>query len=137
MFIAYASAPGRTASDIGDKSGPYAAALAAQLARPGLDHLNLFQNVKEAVLTSTGGAQQPWESNGLGRRVYLTGRPPQAAVQERLSDAAREWSRVDKTSIAELETFLSRHASSAEADYARARLATLKKQQADLAHQAA
>jgi uncharacterized caspase-like protein len=29
MFIAYASAPGRTASDRGDKSGPYAAALAA------------------------------------------------------------------------------------------------------------
>jgi uncharacterized caspase-like protein len=26
MFIAYASAPGRTASDMGDKSGPYAAA---------------------------------------------------------------------------------------------------------------
>jgi outer membrane protein OmpA-like peptidoglycan-associated protein len=42
---------------------------------PGLDHLNLFQNVKEAVLTASGGAQQPWESNGLGRRVYLTGRP--------------------------------------------------------------
>jgi uncharacterized caspase-like protein len=68
MFIAYASAPGRTASDMGDKSGPYAAALAAELGHPGLDHLNLFQNVKEAVLTATGGAQQPWESNGLGRR---------------------------------------------------------------------
>src|SRR5262245_20258770 len=56
MFIAYASAPGRTASDKGDKSGPYAAAPAAELAHPGLDHLNLFQNVKEAVLTATGGA---------------------------------------------------------------------------------
>jgi uncharacterized caspase-like protein len=42
MFIAYASAPGHTASDIGEKSGPYAAALAAELAHPGLDHLNLF-----------------------------------------------------------------------------------------------
>jgi len=49
MFIAYASAPGRTASDRGDKSGPYAAALAAELSKPGLDHLNLFQNVKETV----------------------------------------------------------------------------------------
>jgi uncharacterized caspase-like protein len=63
MFIAYASAPGRTASDLGEKSGPYAAALASELGKPGLDHLNLFQNVKEAVLVSTGG-QQPWESNG-------------------------------------------------------------------------
>jgi len=73
MFIAYASAPGRTASDRGAKSGPYAAALAAELGKSGLDHLNLFQNVKEAVLASTGEVQQPSESNGLARRVYLTG----------------------------------------------------------------
>src|SRR6516225_96722 len=50
MFIAYASAPGHTASDRGEGSGPYAAALVAELAKPGLDHLNLFQNVKERVL---------------------------------------------------------------------------------------
>ena len=72
MFVAYATTPGRTASDRGVKSGPYAAALAAELAKPGLDHLNLFQNVKESVLVATGGAQQPWESNGLSRRVYLS-----------------------------------------------------------------
>jgi formylglycine-generating enzyme required for sulfatase activity len=143
MFIAYASAPGRTASDRGDGSGPYAAALATEFAHPGLDHLNLFQNVKENVLAATGGAQQPWESNGLGRRVYLTGPPkkdesrPQLDTPDQLSDASREWSRVDKTSIAELETFLSRHGSSVEADYARARLAPLKKQQADIVAQAA
>jgi len=36
MFIAYASAPvGRTASDRGEKSGLYAAALAAELGKPG------------------------------------------------------------------------------------------------------
>ncbi len=75
FFVAYASAPGRTASDRGDASGPYAAALAKELNRRGLDHLNLFQNVKEAVITTTGGVQHPWESNGLTRRVYLTGEP--------------------------------------------------------------
>ena len=75
FFVAYASAPGRTASDRGDKSGPYAAALATELTRQGLDHLNLFQNVKESVIASTGGSQHPWESNGLTRRVYLTGEP--------------------------------------------------------------
>ena len=42
MFIAYAAAPGRTASDRGDGSGPYASALAAELGTPGLDHLQLF-----------------------------------------------------------------------------------------------
>jgi len=34
---------GHGAADKGDKSGPYAAALAAELGHPGLDHLNLFQ----------------------------------------------------------------------------------------------
>jgi Bacterial extracellular solute-binding proteins, family 5 Middle/Caspase domain len=130
MFIAYASAPGRTASDQGERSGPYAAALAAELARPGLDHLNLFQNVKEAVLVSTGGAQQPWESNGLGRRVYLTGQPRlEPPLQSPpIADAAREWALVDKSSLIELETFLRRHGSSSEADYARARVANLTKE---------
>jgi Caspase domain len=79
FFVAYASAPGRTASDRGAASGPYAAALAKELAHQGLDHLNLFQNVKEIVIASTGGSQQPWESNGLTRRVYLTGEPTMPA----------------------------------------------------------
>src|SRR5262249_8105659 len=66
-FIAYSAAPGSSASDRGERSGPYAAALAAEIRdKPGLDHLNLFQNVKESVLTSSG--QQPWVSDGLSRR---------------------------------------------------------------------
>jgi hypothetical protein len=88
MFIAFASAPGRAASDRGEGSGPYAAALAAELGKPGLDHLNLFQNVKEAVLAATGGAQQPWESNGLGRRVYLTGPAQTSDATSQISNAA-------------------------------------------------
>ncbi len=79
FFVAYASAPGRTASDRGERSGPYAAALVQELNRQGLDHLNLFQNVKESVIAATGGAQHPWESNGLTRRVYLTGEPTMPA----------------------------------------------------------
>ena len=112
MFIAYASAPGRTASDRGEKSGPYAAALVAELAKPGLDHLNLFQNVKEAVLNTTGGAQQPWESNGLGRRVYLTGAPTPVVGDpgsQLLNEAGRVWQWVKETKdTGELEAFVHR-----------------------------
>jgi hypothetical protein len=79
LFCSLLSAPGRTASDRGATSGPYAAALVKELGRQGLDHLNLFQNVKEVVIASTGGSQQPWESNGLTRRVYLTGEPTMPA----------------------------------------------------------
>ncbi|MFZ4806323.1 MAG: caspase family protein [Hyphomicrobiaceae bacterium] len=137
MFIAYASAPGKTASDRGARSGPYAAALAAELAKSGLDHLNLFQNVKETVLASTGGVQQPWESNGLGRRVYLTG-PPQAApaaappppTQPPMSEAAQAWvATKDTTSIAVLEAFERQYSTSAFAGMARARIGELQRQQ--------
>ena len=102
FFVAYASAPGRTASDRGERSGPYAAALASELTRQGLDHLNLFQNVKEAVIASTGGSQNPWESNGLTRRVYLTGEPTTPA------DMAL-WETVSKSSdVPALQGYLGR-----------------------------
>jgi uncharacterized caspase-like protein len=141
MFIAYASAPGHTASDKGDKGGPYATALAAELLRPGLDHLNLFQNVKEAVLASTGAAQQPWESNGIGRRVYFTGPlskpggPAQSstsAQSPQISEAERTWSEVkDTKSTAVLEAFVERYKDTIYAELGWARLGELKKQQAE------
>src|SRR5262249_40131935 len=134
MFIAYASAPGHTASDRGEGSGPYAAALAAELGTPGLDHLNLFQNVKERVLASTGGAQQPWESNGLGRRIFLTGqaKTPDAlpAAQLRSNEAERAWAAAkDTSSVAALEAFIGRFKNTYYADLAQLRIEELKKQQ--------
>jgi hypothetical protein len=79
MFIAFATAPGRTASDGGADGGPYAAALAAELQKTSVDHLSFFQNVKESVIAATSNRQKPWESNGLSRRVYLTGKPQPGA----------------------------------------------------------
>jgi uncharacterized caspase-like protein len=125
MFIAYASAPGRTASDMGDKSGPYAAALAVELAHPGLDHLNLFQNIKEAVLTATGGAQQPWESNGLRQRVYLTGEPTTPA------DMAL-WSSVNKSDdVPALQRYLERFPNGLYANTARLMITRLTREAAE------
>ena len=58
--------------------------------------------------------------------VYLAGaeapKPPSA-----MTETAREWERVDKTNSVELETFVRRHGSSSEADYARATIEDLKK----------
>jgi Caspase domain len=132
IFIAYSTSPGRTASDRGDKSGPYAAALAAELLRPGLDHLNLFQNVKETVLASTAGVQQPWESNGLGRRVYLT---EQAKLDQglapRLVEAAEAWNLTkDAKEIGVLEAFARRYNETLYAEMARSRIEALQKQTA-------
>ena len=76
-FIAFSTSPNAAASDIGEDSGPYAQALASELIRPGQDHLTLFQNVKERVISATGNTQWPWESNGL-LRFYFAGKsiPP-------------------------------------------------------------
>ena len=132
MFVAYASSPGRTASDRGDKSGVYAAALAAELLRPGLDHLNLFQNVKESVLASTSGMQQPWESNGLSRRIYLTGQPRlDPALVPRLSEASEVWDRTkDTKEISVLEAFAVRYKDTLYAGLARSRIEALQRRAA-------
>jgi hypothetical protein len=129
LFIAFASAPGETASDQGEKSGPYAAALAAELMKPGLDHLNLFQNVKESVLASTGGVQHPWESNGLTRRVYLDRQPKIEVVNSAgLSEPAEAWDKVkDSKDLAVLEAFAAHYKETFYADMARARIEALRK----------
>ncbi len=72
MLIAFSTDPGETATDEGSRSGPYAAALAAELTKPGQDHLDLFQNVKETVYQTTR-AQVPWTRDGMLQRIYLGG----------------------------------------------------------------
>ena len=134
MFIAYATAPGHTASDRGEVSGPYAAALVSELEKPGLDHLNLFQNVKEAVLAKTGGAQQPWESNGLARRIYLTGQPesmPQLGTTS-ASEVERAWSAIrESQNPLVFEAFNKQFPGTVYAALAGERIAMLKRQADD------
>lgn len=133
MFIAYATGPGKTALDSGAGSGPYAAALAAEIDRGGLDHLNLFQNVKERVLTATRGVQQPWESNGLGRRVYFAGLPATPVASDaspqrdpRVAAAEAEWLPLSESRDREaLEAYALRHGGTVQAQLARERVASI------------
>jgi uncharacterized caspase-like protein len=77
FFIATSTGPNTSAmDDPHQSSGPYARALAIQLRNPGLDHLSLFQNVKEAVAATTSPPQYPTETNDLRRRIYLNPAPP-------------------------------------------------------------
>ncbi|MEZ5842393.1 MAG: TRAP transporter substrate-binding protein DctP [Hyphomicrobiaceae bacterium] len=70
MVVAFASAAGAAASDDGTRGGPYSNALAREIVRP-LYHLDIFQNIREAVFRATGGKQKPWELNGMAHRVCL------------------------------------------------------------------
>jgi hypothetical protein len=101
-----------------------------------VDHLSLFQNVNETVYAASGGAQQPWESNGLVRRAYLTGQPVSEAqahapaTSPRLSEAAEAWSLIKvATVISALEAYSARFKDTFYAELARQRIEDLKKQQ--------
>jgi formylglycine-generating enzyme required for sulfatase activity/uncharacterized caspase-like protein len=134
VMIAYATAPGKTATDAGAGAGIYAKALAEEIVKPGLEAVTMFRRVALRVNREIG--QDPWMAASTLPEVYLAGEaaapPPLVAPppsQPQLGEASREWLQVDKRSTAELETFVRRHGSSPEADYARARIQELKQQQ--------
>lgn len=138
MLIAYATSPGRTASDQGDKGGPFAAALAAELAKPGLDHLNLFQNVKETVLASTKGSQQPWINDGLARRIQITSpgpapSPPSTLSYEQQAELAFWNSVKDSRNPAFVKTYLDRFPNGIFANLADALVSQLQTEAQQLA----
>jgi len=121
VLFAFSAEPGKTASDTGQGSGPYAAALAAELKKPGQDDLRMFHNVRVAVIDKTGGDQVPWTEDGIQRRerVMFGGRPP-------LGDAAAAWAKIKDTSkIADLEAFARRFQDTVFADLAEARIREL------------
>ena len=68
VLVAFAAEPGKTASDTGAGSGPYAAALAAELVKPGQNDLLMFHRVRVAVMDKTNGDQVPWTEDGIQRR---------------------------------------------------------------------
>ncbi len=126
MLIAFATAEGELASDLGVGAGPYASALAEEIVRPGFEAVTMFRNVQRRVRIAI--KQEPYLGFNAMDDVYLAG-VEGPKLPSAMAEAAREWERVDKTSMGELETFVRRQGSSAEADYARARIDELKKAQ--------
>jgi hypothetical protein len=74
VLISYATAPGRTASDVGAGSGPYARALSEELVHPGVEAVTLFRSVQLRVMQSIG--QSPWMTVPSLRAIYLAGEAP-------------------------------------------------------------
>jgi hypothetical protein len=136
VLVAFAAEPGRTASDTGASSGPYAAALAAELVKPGQSDLIMFHHVRVAVIEKTNGDQVPWTEDGIQRRervafggevkpIVATKAPAPLGLP---SEAAEAWDRTkDTTNIALLNAFVVRYKDTFYADMARARLEELAK----------
>jgi len=64
-FIAYATAPGMTASDGTGANSPYTKHLIREMQVPGQEIEDVFKNVRIAVKDETNNAQIPWDSSCL------------------------------------------------------------------------
>ena len=70
-LIAYATGPGRTASDGVGRNSPYTESLARIITEPGLDIEDVFREVGKDVQIVTGGVQVPWKMDSLTEKFYF------------------------------------------------------------------
>ncbi|MGP0088953.1 MAG: SUMF1/EgtB/PvdO family nonheme iron enzyme [Xanthobacteraceae bacterium] len=87
VLVAFSTEPGKTALDTGQGSGPYAAALAAELVKPGQNDLLMFHNVRVDVMDKTSGDQIPWTEDGIQRRKrpLFAGETPTQQQQQQIA----------------------------------------------------
>ena len=79
-FVAYATAPGRTADDGSGGNGLYTEQLMRYMRTPGLKVEDVFKRVRIDVERTSGGKQVPWESSSLKGDFYFAGAPVEAAL---------------------------------------------------------
>ena len=82
-FIAYATAPGQTASDGKGQNGLYTQELMANMRAPGLPIEEVFKRVRVQVKQKSNGVQIPWDASSLeGSFSFVpgTGRAAPAAT---------------------------------------------------------
>lgn len=118
VMIAYATAPGRTASDTGIGSGPYAKALSEEIVKPGAEALYMFRRVALRVNRDIG--QDPWISASTLPEVYFAGKKPEGPTPEQQMEMAFWASVKDNNDPAVLKTYLARYPSGAFAAIATA-----------------
>ena len=70
-LIAYATAPGSTASDGSGKNGLYTSAILESIIIPNITILQMFQNVRSIVSQASEKQQVPWESTSLTGDFYF------------------------------------------------------------------
>jgi uncharacterized caspase-like protein len=106
MLIAYSAKAGTLAQDGTGRHSPYAAALLAHLATPGLDVRLVFGHVRDAVLAATTNVQQPDIYVSLGGSAVTlvpgTERPPppphdRPPSPSGPSEVERAWARIENS----------------------------------------
>lgn len=107
VMIAYATAPGKTASDVGQESGPYAKTLSEEIVKPGIEAVTMFRNVQLRVSREID--QDPWLSFPTLPAVYFAGRDTKPEDTERQIEIAFWNSVKDKKDPTVLGTYLERY----------------------------
>ena len=125
-LISFSTQPGNVALDGTGRNSPFSSALVKRIATSKDDLSALLIDVRTEVVKKTQGKQVPWEHSALMGRFYFSGKPAPPAPVPEVTEAAREWARVSKTSVADLEAFARRYKTSPEADYAHWRIDSLK-----------
>ena len=140
MLIGYSTDLGQTASDEGPQSGPYAAALAAELGRSGRRAGILFDDIKFRVYRNTNEKQLPWHISKFTTPIFLaakvpppvskpTSAPTPVVARPPVSEAARAWNVTkDTTSTAVLRAFIKLYKDSVFSELARVRVKELEAQ---------
>jgi len=93
-LIAYATAPGRVASDGSGQNGLYTSELLRQMSVVGLSATEMFMRVRAEVMKQTGNKQVPWEASSLVGVFYFAGAPASAANSDS-GNSLRNESKVD------------------------------------------
>jgi len=131
--IAYATAPGDTASDGDGENGLYTTELLKAMALPGLKLEEVFKRTIDGVARASGNKQTPWVSSSFRGDFFFNtaaAAPPATAIPappgvDPLEQTA--WTTIaSSNNPAMFELFLQRFPNGAYADFARARLAELK-----------
>lgn len=73
FLVAFATQPDNIAFDGAGRNSPFAQALLAHVATPGVDISSMMISVRRDVIAATGGAQIPYDSSALTKQFYFAG----------------------------------------------------------------
>jgi len=132
-LIAYATAPGRVASDGTAQNGLYTAELLKQLRVPGVSVTDMFMRVRAEVMKQTGSKQVPWEASSLVGAFYFAGTSSDSspiANTAKIDPVAFElsyWETVKhSTNADDFKAYLARYPQGQFAELAKNRIATMQ-----------
>jgi len=142
-LIAYATAPGKVASDGDGENSPYSSALATAMRQKGVLVEQMLKNVARSVVAETGDKQRPWTSTSLIAEFYFV--PPASdddAEEDELMSKAdferenRFWSGIqDSDRVEFFKEYLRQFPDGTFTDLARIRVTELREESSTIFEQ--